>query len=167
MNSKLALATCLWFDTQAEEAANYYLTIFPNSRILDISRYDAASAQASGRPEGSVLTVLFELDGHKFMGLNGGPIFKFSEAVSIMVECETQHEIDYYWNALTANGGQESACGWLKDKYGFSWQIVPKDWANIINDKDKEKAGRAMQAMLGMRKLDIAELKRAAEGESA
>lgn len=165
MNSKLSLATCLWFDTQAEEAANYYISVFPNSRILDISRYDEASAKASGRPEGSVLTVVFELDGHKFMGLNGGPIFTFSEAVSIMVECETQSEIDRYWNALTANGGQESACGWLKDKYGFSWQIVPKEWAAIINNPDKEKAGRAMQAMLTMRKLDIAELKRAAEGQ--
>jgi predicted 3-demethylubiquinone-9 3-methyltransferase (glyoxalase superfamily) len=165
MSSKLNLATCLWFDTQAEEAANYYISVFPNSRILNISRYDAASAKASGRPEGSVLTVVFELAGHKFMGLNGGPIFKFSEAVSIMVDCETQDEIDYYWNALTANGGQESACGWLKDKYGFSWQIVPKDWASLINNSDKEKAGRAMKAMLTMKKLDIAELKRAAEGK--
>ena len=165
MNNNITFATCLWFDTQAEEAANFYISVFPNSRILDISRYDAASAKASGRPEGSVLTVVFELNGQKFMGLNGGPIFKFSEAVSIMVECNDQEEIDYYWNTLTANGGQESACGWLKDKYGFSWQIVPKEWANIINNPDKEKAGRAMQAMLTMRRLDVATLEAAFRGE--
>ena len=165
MKSKHSLTTCLWFDKQAEEAANFYISVFPNSRILDISRYDAASSEASGMSEGSVLTVLFELDGHKFMGLNGGPTFTFSEAVSVMVDCETQAEIDYYWTALTADGGQESACGWLKDKYGFSWQIVPKDWANLINNQDQAKAGRAMQAMLGMRKLDIAELKRAFDGK--
>ncbi len=165
MNNNVSLSTCLWFDTAAEEAANYYISIFPNSRILDVSRYDEAASKASGMPEGSVLTVVFELNGHKFMGLNGGPVFKFSEAISIMVDCETQEEIDHYWNTLTAHGGQESACGWLKDKYGLSWQIVPKEWANIINNKDKAKSSRAMQAMLGMKKLDIAELKRAFEGK--
>jgi predicted 3-demethylubiquinone-9 3-methyltransferase (glyoxalase superfamily) len=164
MKDNISFATCLWFDSEAEEAANFYISVFPKSKILSISRYDAASAIASGRPEGSVLTVVFELNGQKFMGLNGGPIFKFSEAVSIMVDCDTQEEIDYYWNTLTADGGQESACGWLKDKFGFSWQIVPREWEKLINHPDKEKAGRAMQAMLTMRKLDIAELKRACDG---
>jgi len=157
--------TCLWFDSQAEEAAHYYLSIFPNSRILATSRYDKASSEASGRPEGSVLTVVFEINGQKFMGLNGGPIFKHSEAVSFMVECDTQEEIDHYWNSLTANGGQESACGWLKDKYGVSWQIVPKEWGKLVTGPDKEKAARAMKAMLGMKKFDIAALKRAYNGE--
>lgn len=159
------ISPCLWFDTQAEEAANFYVSVFKNSKILDISHYDEASSKASGMPAGSVLTVLFELNGQKFMGLNGGPVFKFTEAISLMVDCKDQEEIDYYWNALTADGGQESVCGWLKDKYGLSWQIVPAEWEKLMNNKDKEKAGRAMKAMLGMTKLDIAELKRAFEGK--
>src|SRR5262245_49285699 len=118
------ITTCLWFDSEGEEAAKFYVSIFKNSRIVGITHYDAESSKAAGRPEGSVLTVEFELDGQAFMALNGGPVFKFTEAISLVVNCESQKEVDYYWEKLTA-GGQEVECGWLKDRYGLSWQIVP------------------------------------------
>jgi predicted 3-demethylubiquinone-9 3-methyltransferase (glyoxalase superfamily) len=154
---------CLWFNNQAEEAAHFYASIFPNSKIGKTDRYDAASAEVSGQPEGSVLTVEFELDGNPFLGLNGGPLFKFSEATSFMVECNDQAEIDHYWSRLSAVPESEQ-CGWLKDQFGVSWQIVPKRLNELLRDPDKAKAARAMQAMLQMKKLDIAELDRAAQG---
>jgi predicted 3-demethylubiquinone-9 3-methyltransferase (glyoxalase superfamily) len=154
---------CLWFNNQAEEAANFYVSIFPNSKIGKIDHYDAASAEVSGQPEGSVLTVEFELDGNPFLGLNGGPIFKFSEATSFIVECDDQAEIDHYWYKLSAVPESEQ-CGWLKDKFGVSWQIVPKRLHELLSDPDKAKASRAMKAMLEMHKLDIAELEKAAQG---
>ena len=144
-----------WYDTQAEEAVNLYISLFPNSRILNVLRYDKASSEAAGMPEGSILTIDFELDGQLFSALNGGPAFKFNESVSFMIECSTQEEIDHYWYGLIANGGQESACGWLKDKFGLSWQVTPRQQNEMIHDKDFAKAGRAMRAMLGMKKLDI------------
>lgn len=158
------IVPCLWFDHQAEEAVNLYISLFKNSKILNVSRYDEASAQVSGQPAGSVLTVTFLLDGQEFMALNGGPAFKFTEAVSFVVNCETQAEVDRFWNTLTADGGEESQCGWLKDKYGLSWQIVPTVLEQLLSDPDPAKAQRAMQAMLEMKKLDIAELMRAYEG---
>jgi predicted 3-demethylubiquinone-9 3-methyltransferase (glyoxalase superfamily) len=145
----------LWFDSQAEEAAKYYVSIFPNSKIGTASRY----GDAGPGPKGSVMTVSFTLDGTEFTALNGGPIFKFTEAVSFVVTCETQKEIDDYWQKLTANGGQESQCGWLKDRYGLSWQIVPVAMGDLIKDP------RAMQAMLQMKKIDIKRLKDAAAGK--
>ncbi len=165
------ISTCLWYDTEAEEAANFYTSIFKNSRILRTLYTDASfseSAAAAGVPneevakEGSVLTVEFELDGRPFMALNGGPIFKFNESVSLVVNCTSQDEVDYYWNALLADGGQESMCGWLKDKYGLSWQITPTRLIDLINDPDREKAHRAYHAMLSMRKIDIQRIEDAA-----
>ena len=158
------ITPCLWFDSQAEEAATFYASIFKKSKIIAISRYDAQSAAQSGRAEGSVLTVEFELDGQRFTALNGGPIFKLSEAVSFMIDCKDQEEVDYYWNKLVA-GGEESQCGWLKDKFGLSWQIVPAVLGKMLADKDAEKAKRAMGAMLTMQKLDIAKLEAAYKGK--
>lgn len=146
----------LWFNNQAEEAVNFYVSIFKNSSIGATTRYDAASAQVSGQKEGSVLTVGFTLDGQEFGALNGGPMFKFTEAISFVVNCDGQEEVDYYWDKLT-DGGEESQCGWLKDKFGVSWQVVPKELGSLIRNP------KAMQAMLGMKKLDINELKKAAE----
>jgi predicted 3-demethylubiquinone-9 3-methyltransferase (glyoxalase superfamily) len=157
------ITTCLWFDSQGEEAAKFYVSIFKNSRIVGITHYDAESSKAAGRPEGSVLTVEFELDGQAFMALNGGPVFKFTEAISLVVNCESQKDVDYYWEKLTA-GGQEVECGWLKDRYGLSWQIVPTAMLEMLKDKDPEKSRRAMAAMLKMKKLDLAVLKKAYEG---
>lgn len=154
----------LWFDNQAEEAAKFYVSIFKNSKVGEITRYDEAAAQASGRPAGSAMTVEFELEGQRFTGLNGGPTFKFTEAVSFAVSCETQEEVDYFWSKLTADGGAESQCGWLKDKFGLSWQITPKILIELLKDKDKAKSQRAMKAMLQMRKIDIAKLEEAAAG---
>ena len=156
------ITLCLWFDTQAEEAVAFYASIFKQSKIMQVTRYDKASAAASGRPEGSVLTVDFEIEGQPFMALNGGPIFKFSEAVSFVVNCETQEEVDHYWEKLS-EGGDERAqqCGWLKDKYGVSWQIVPTILARLLEDTDKAKAGRVMAALLDMKKLDIEQLRNA------
>jgi predicted 3-demethylubiquinone-9 3-methyltransferase (glyoxalase superfamily) len=151
----------LWFDDQAEEAVKFYTSIFKNSKTGRILRYDEEAAKASGRPAGSVLTVEFELDGQKFVALNGGPQFKFNESISFVVNCETQEEVDYYWQKLTADGGQESQCGWLKDKFGVSWQITPSVLIDMLHDKDPEKAGRVMKAMLQMQKIDIAKLKAA------
>jgi predicted 3-demethylubiquinone-9 3-methyltransferase (glyoxalase superfamily) len=151
------LTPCLWFDTEGEEAATFYTSVFPNSRIVDVSHY----GEGSPRPEGMVLTVSFELDGQPFLALNGGPEFTFSEAVSFMVDCEDQDEVDAYWNALT-EGGEEGPCGWLKDRFGVSWQIVPRALPRLLGDPDREKSKRVMQAMLKMKKIEVAELERAA-----
>ncbi|MBP1161238.1 putative 3-demethylubiquinone-9 3-methyltransferase (glyoxalase superfamily) [Rhodococcus sp. PvR044] len=151
----------LWFDDQAEEAANYYVSIFKNSKILTIARYPAG---APG-PEGSVMTVDFELNGHRINAINGGPQFTFTEAVSLLVDCDSQEEVDEYWAKLTADGGQEVQCGWLKDKYGLSWQIVPPGFDEMMVTGDPEKSQRAMQAMMQMKKLDVNELRRAYNGE--
>jgi predicted 3-demethylubiquinone-9 3-methyltransferase (glyoxalase superfamily) len=147
---------CLWFDTQGEEAANFYTTVFENSKILDVVRYGAAGPG----PEGTVMTVTFELDGQKLVALNGGPQFTFDEAISFQVSCETQDEVDYFWSKLSA-GGEEGPCGWLKDKYGVSWQIIPTALAELMSDPDPEKSQEAMKAMLGMRKIDLEVLRRA------
>lgn len=155
----------LWFDKEAEEAANYYCGIFKNSKIVTISRYTEAGKETHKQPPGSVMVVAFELDGQSFAALNGGPVFKFNEALSLEVTCESQEEVDYYWSKLGA-GGDPSAqqCGWLKDKYGLSWQITPQILEDLMSDPDKAKAGRVMNAMLQMKKIDIAALKKAAAG---
>jgi predicted 3-demethylubiquinone-9 3-methyltransferase (glyoxalase superfamily) len=154
---------CLWFDSQAEEAANFYVSIFDNSRITQIARYGEAGREIHGRPAGSVMTVAFELSGNKMMGLNGGPHFKFNEAISLEVGCDTQEELDYYWNNLSAGGDPKAQqCGWLKDKFGLSWQIVPVIMEEMMADHTSQKAERVMSAMLKMKKLDIAQLKQAA-----
>ena len=149
----------LWFDNNAEEAAQFYTSVFKNSKILNVSRY----GDAGPGPKGSVMVVNFQLEGQQFTALNGGPLFKFSEAFSFVVNCETQKEIDEYWNKLTSGGGKESECGWLKDKFGFSWQIVPTALGKLMGDP--QKANRVMQALLQMKKLDIATLEDAAEGK--
>ncbi|MFC3814164.1 VOC family protein [Lysobacter sp. GCM10012299] len=152
----------LWFDSQAEEAANYYASIFPDSSVGKILRYDEASSQGSGRPVGSVLTVDFKLDGCDMVALNGGPHFKFNEAVSLMVNCESQDEVEHYWKHLTAGGDPAAQqCGWLKDKYGVSWQVVPVEMLDLISDPDPVRAGKAMKAMMQMKKLDVNEMRRA------
>jgi predicted 3-demethylubiquinone-9 3-methyltransferase (glyoxalase superfamily) len=152
----------LWFDHQAEEAAKFYASIFKNSKVGHVTRYDEAGAQASGQPKGSAMTVAFRLDGQDFVALNGGPHFKFTEAVSFVVNCKTQKEVDHYWEKLSA-GGDETAqqCGWLKDKYGLSWQIVPVVVFEMLQDKDPKKSGRVMEALLNMKKPDIKALKQA------
>jgi predicted 3-demethylubiquinone-9 3-methyltransferase (glyoxalase superfamily) len=152
----------LWYDSEAEEAANFYASIFKNSSVGSITRYDDSAAKAAGRPEGSAMTVEFQLDGQEFVALNGGPHFKFTEAVSFVVNCDSQEEVDYFWDKLMA-GGQESQCGWLKDKYGLSWQITPTILPELLKQKDAAKAKRVMEAMLQMKKIDIATLKKAAE----
>ena len=149
----------LWFDTEAEEAANFYVSIFKNSKLGKASRY----GDAGPGPAGSVMTIQFELDGQPFIALNGGPEFKFTEAVSFSIACKTQGEVDHYWEKLT-EGGQEGPCGWLKDKFGLSWQVNPTILGELLSDPDPKKAKRAMTAMLKMKKIDIAELKRAAAG---
>ena len=154
------ITTFLWFNNDAEEAANYYTSIFKNSKILDVSRY----GDVGPGPKGSVMIVKFQLAGQEFVALNGGPQFKFTEAISLMVNCESQQEIDELWRKLTA-GGQESQCGWLKDKFGLSWQIVPTELGKLMSAKDPAKANRVMQALLQMKKLDIAKLQQAAEGK--
>ena len=152
---------CLWFDDQAEAAVNFYVALFKNSKITNVARYDEAGAKASGRPVGTVMTMTFQLDGQEFMALNGGPIFKFTEATSFIVNCESQSEVDRLWDALTAHGGEESQCGWLKDRFGLSWQIVPTALCELMSDPDPAKAQRVMQAMLQMKKIDIAKLRQA------
>ena len=149
----------LWFDSNAEEAANFYVSIFKSSKIVSISRY----GEAGPGPKGSVMVVTFELDGQELMALNGGPQFKFSEAISLLVNCRNQDEVDDYWEKLSA-GGQEVQCGWLKDKFGLSWQVFPTILGELLTDKDPQKRERVMKAMLRMKKIDIAGLKRAAEG---
>ena len=162
------IAPCLWFDNQAEEAARFYTEIFRKSRILAITRYGTAGFEAHHRPAGSVMTVEFELDGQKFTALNGGPVFKFNEAISLQVLCESQAEIDYYWDKLGAGGDPNAQqCGWLKDRYGVSWQVVPAGMEKFYEDETSPAAQRTMEAMLKMKKLDIAELQRAHDGELA
>jgi predicted 3-demethylubiquinone-9 3-methyltransferase (glyoxalase superfamily) len=151
------ITPCLWFDGQAEEAAKFYTSIFGNSRILGMARYGKSAAAASGRPAGTVMTVEFEIEGQRFLGLNGGPLFKFSEAVSFIVNCETQQEVDELWRKLS-EGGEEGPCGWLKDRFGLSWQIVPTVVNEMVKDKDPKRAERVMAAIMKMRKLDIKEL---------
>jgi len=150
----------LWFDDKAEEAAKFYCSIFENSKLGDITRYDEEAAKVSGRPAGSVMVVEFQLGDQEFVALNGGPFFKFTEAVSFVVNCETQKEVDYFWEKLSA-GGEESRCGWLKDRFGLSWQVVPTVLTEMLQDKDVAKSQRVMKAMLQMDKIDIATLKQA------
>jgi predicted 3-demethylubiquinone-9 3-methyltransferase (glyoxalase superfamily) len=147
----------LWFDGNAEEAATFYTAIFKNSKILKIARY----GEAGPGPAGSVMIVNFQIEGQEFIALNGGPQFKFTEAISFCINCQTQEEVDYFWNKLTADGGQEVQCGWLKDKYGLSWQVTPTILGELMSDKDTKKAQRVMQAMMQMKKIDIAALKNA------
>src|SRR5688572_3553293 len=154
------IAPCLWFDTEGEEAARFYTSVFPSSRIVNVTHYGAAGP----REEGMVMTVEFELNGQRLIALNGGPEFTFSEAVSLHVSCESQEEVDFYWAALS-DGGEESVCGWLKDRFGVSWQIDPVRLQELIEDPDPARAERAMRAMLQMKKIDIAELERAADGD--
>ena len=155
------ITPCLWFDTEGEDAANFYTSVFPNSKIIHVSRYGSAGP----RSEGTVMTVEFELDGRRFTALNGGPDFEFNEAVSFQVSCEDQEEVDTYWTTL-AEGGEEGPCGWLKDRFGVSWQIIPTALEELLADPDKEKAQRVMQAMLQMKKIEVADLERAASPRS-
>jgi len=160
------ITPCLWFDSEAEEAANFYVSLFENSRIKRISRYGKEGFEVHGRPAGSVMTVEFELAGQTFTALNGGPIFKFTEAVSFQVHCATQAEIDRFWSRLS-EGGQEGPCGWLKDRYGLSWQVVPAVLPEMLLDPDPAKAQRVTKAFLQMKKFDIAALERAYQGRAA
>jgi predicted 3-demethylubiquinone-9 3-methyltransferase (glyoxalase superfamily) len=160
MATKQKIKTFLWFDREAEEAARFYTSVFDGSRIVSVSRY----GDAGPGPKGSVMTVEFELAGQRFVALNGGPQFKFNEAISLMVDCETQEEVDALWGKLTAGGGEEGPCGWLKDRWGLSWQIVPTALGRLVGDPDPVRSRRAMQAMLKMKRLDIAALQRAHDG---
>jgi len=157
------ISTCLWFDGQAEEAARFYTSVFKNSKIGHTSRYDKSTSDAAKMPEGSVMTVTFQLEGRDFMALNGGPAFKFNESVSLMVSCKDQAEIDYYWNKLSGDGGQESMCGWLKDKYGLSWQIIPENIEQLMlaKDNDPARSQRAMAELMKMKKIDLKKLEEA------
>ena len=166
--TKPRITNCLWFDHQAEEAAQYYTSIFRNGRITATTRYSAAGQEVHGQKPGTVMTVAFELDGHTFVALNGGPHFKFNEAVSLQINCDTQEEIDYYWEKLGAGGDPTAqVCGWLKDKFGLSWQVVPQLMDDLFRDEKSGGAQRAMEAMLQMKKLDIDELQRAYAGETS
>ncbi len=156
------ITACLWFDNQAEEAARFYTSIFKNSRIGRISRYGKEGYEIHGKPAGTVLTVEFEIEGRAFTALNGGPVFKFNEAISFQVYCDTQEDVDYFWGKLSEDGAEKAQqCGWLKDKYGVSWQVVPAVLPRMLMDKDSERSNRVMKAMLQMKKLDIGELERA------
>jgi len=164
----MAIAThkitpCLWFDTEAEAAANHYVSIFKNSKIGKIGRYGKEGKEIHGKEAGSVMAVEFEIEGQRFVALNGGPQFKFDEAISFQIHCETQSEVDYFWSRLT-DGGKEVQCGWLKDRFGLSWQVVPRVLPELLGDPNPEKAGRVMNAMLKMKKFDIAALQQAAAG---
>ena len=159
------ITTFLWFDTQAQEAARFYTSLFKNSEIKSVSRYPAEGAEVTGKPAGAVMTVKFQLDGQEFIALNGGPHIKFNEAISLVVNCETQEEIDELWAKLT-EGGAEVQCGWLRDKYGLSWQIVPPVLGEMLRDEDRDRAGRVMKAMLQMKKIDIQTLERAYRGDA-
>ena len=161
MSSRQKITTYLWFDDNAEEAINFYVSIFKSSKVLQLTRY----GDAGPGPKGMVMFGSFQLEGQQFMALNGGPHFKFTEAISLFVSCESQEEVDDLWTKLTADGGAPSQCGWLKDKYGLSWQIIPTALMELMSDKDPEKSKRVMQAMLQMTKIDIAALKRAYDGE--
>jgi predicted 3-demethylubiquinone-9 3-methyltransferase (glyoxalase superfamily) len=160
MSAKQKITTYLWFDREAEEAANLYTSIFKNSKILNVARY----GDAGPGPKGTAMTVNFQLDGQEFIALNGGPMYKFTEAISLLVDCETQEEVDRLWNKLTADGGEESMCGWLKDKFGLSWQIIPSALFRLMSDPDPEKSKRVMEAMLQMKKIDVPTLERAHAG---
>ena len=161
MTIKQKITTYLWYDHQAEEAAQLYTSLFENSRITNVTRY----GDAGPGPKGSAMIVTFELDGQEFIALNGGPMYKFTEAVSLLVHCKDQREVDELWGKLTANGGEESMCGWLKDRFGLSWQIIPDVLGSLIGDPDPEKARRATEAMLQMKKIDIAALEQAHAGK--
>ena len=163
--AKQKITPCLWFDTQAEDAAKFYCSVFKNSKITAISRYPEAGQEIHKKPPGSVMVAAFELDGQPFVALNGGPNFEFDEAVSFQITCETQADIDYYWDKLT-EGGQEGPCGWLKDKFGLSWQVVPAVIPQKMTDPDVEKSRRVMNAFLKMKKLDLATIKRAYAGNN-
>ena len=158
------ITSCLWFDTEAEAAAEFYVSIFPNSKITAVDRYPADISEGGGKKAGEVMTVSFELDGMPFMGLNGGPDFKFDEAISFVIDCDGQAEVDRYWDALLAGGGTESVCGWLKDRFGLSWQVTPRQLTELTTGPDKAKAARVFAAMMKMVKLDVAQLQAAAEG---
>jgi predicted 3-demethylubiquinone-9 3-methyltransferase (glyoxalase superfamily) len=157
------ITPCLWFDFQAEEAANFYVDVFPRSGIVEIVRYVDAGQESHGRPAGSVMTVLFELDGQRFTALNGGPHFRFTEAISMQVDCATQEEVDYFWDRLR-DGGEPGQCGWLKDRFGLSWQVVPRALHDMLRDADAGKTQRVTRAFLQMKKFDIAALERAFTG---
>ena len=159
------ITPCLWFDNQAEEAARYYIGIFKNSKITAISRYGEAGREVHGQPAGTVMTVAFELNGQPFTALNGGPVFTFNEAISFQVMCRTQEEVDHYWDKLSEGGDKNAQqCGWLKDRYGVSWQVVPQGFLELINTPDKEKRERTFEAMLQMKKLSLPELQKAFDG---
>lgn len=165
MKVKSKITPCLWFDGTAEQAAEFYVSIFKNSKITDVSRYTEEGQEQHGQKPGSVMVVAFELDGQSFTGLNGGPTFQFTEAISFQIDCETQEEIDHFWNHLSQGGPVEAQqCGWVKDRFGVSWQVVPSILQKLISDPDREKGDRAMAAMLSMKKLDIAALKKAHAG---
>lgn len=159
------LTPCLWYDSEAEEAAKLYTSVFPNSSIGKISRYGKEGFELHHQPEGSVMTISFTIDGMEFLAMNAGPMFKFNESISLMIACKDQEEIDHYWNKLTADGGQESMCGWLKDKYGLSWQVIYKDWEKMISDPDKKKVSRVLEALYKMRKPQLDVLQKAFNGE--
>lgn len=159
------ITPCLWFDTEAEDAAKFYCSIFENSKIEQVSRYVDAGQEIHGKKAGSVMVVAFNLEGQKFVALNGGPQFKFDEAVSFQISCRTQQEVDYFWSKLTAEGGKEGPCGWLKDKFGLSWQVVPTSLIDMMLDKDASKVTRVTNAFLKMKKFDIEALKRAFDGK--
>jgi len=161
MSPKQKITTYLWFDREAEEAANLYTSTFKNSKILNVARY----GDAGPGPKGTAMTVNFQLDGQEFIALNGGPMYRFTEAISLLVDCETQEEVDRLWNKLTADGGEESMCGWLKDKFGLSWQIIPSALFRLMSDPDPEKSKRVMEAMLQMKKIDVPTLERAHAGK--
>lgn len=158
------ITTCLWFDGKAEEAARFYVSLFEDSAMGEISRFGKEGQEIHGQPEGAVMTVGFRIRGQDFVGLNGGPLFKFSEAISFQIFCDTQAEVDRFWAKLGEEGGEPGSCGWLKDRFGVSWQVIPNRFFELIKDKDRAKVGRVMEAMLKMGKLDIAGLERAAAG---
>jgi len=165
MLSTQKITPCLWFDDQAEQAVDFYTGIFNNSRVLSLTRYTEAGQEIHGHPPGSVLTIAFQIEGQEFTALNGGPLFKFNEAISLQIHCDTQEEIDYYWDRLGAGGDPDAQqCGWLKDRFGVSWQVVAEPLIKMLQDPDTEKSDRAMNAMLEMKKLDIAALERAYNG---
>jgi predicted 3-demethylubiquinone-9 3-methyltransferase (glyoxalase superfamily) len=158
------ITPCLWFDTQAEDAAKLYTSLFPNSKINNVGRYSEEGKEHHGKEPGSAMIVEYELDGQPFQALNGGPRFKMDEAVSLSIRCKDQKEVDYYWDNLTANGGAESMCGWLKDRFGVSWQVVPQPFIDMMTEGDEARKSRVMQAMFTMQKLDIAALEKAYNG---
>ncbi|HVT51977.1 MAG TPA: VOC family protein [Dongiaceae bacterium] len=158
------ITTCLWFDDRAEEAARFYVSVFKDAKMGSVNHYPDSGQETHGKKAGSVMVAEFSIGEHKFVCLNGGPQFKFTEAISLMIPCKDQKEIDYYWETLTANGGQEGPCGWLKDKYGLSWQVFPETVMKMLNDPDRKRAKRVMDAFMTMHKFDVAEIERAYAG---